>query len=97
MNRKHKLVETMEHAREETVQSLESAASTVRSTAAHGIHALDNLAEGTAGRLDSTAMYVRQYHPVSDMQNAMQRNPGLTLCLGIAAGFFAGISLRRAR
>ena len=89
------LAENIDHVRREAADSLEDAASTVRSSAAHGIDAIDHLAEGAAGRLDSTAKYVREHDPLCAVRNTIRRNPGITLLCGIAAGFFVGYSTRR--
>ena len=83
------------NVREEAAESLDNAASTVRSTAARGIDAIDNLAEAAATRLDSTAKYIRTYHPLGALQNVMRQSPGITLCVGIAAGLLVGFSVRR--
>src|SRR5580700_3092901 len=80
------LTDKIDHVRQETAESLDHAASTVRSTAARGIDAIDNVAEAAATRLDSTAKYIRTYNPLGALQNVMKQSPGITLCVGIAAG-----------
>jgi hypothetical protein len=89
------LTDKIGNVREEAAESLGNAASTVRSTAARGIDAIDNLAEAAATRLDSTAKYIRTYDPFGALRRAMQRSPGITLCAGIAAGLLVGFSVRR--
>lgn len=83
------------NAREEAAESLDHAASTVRATAARGIDAIDNLAEATATRLDSTAEYVRACNPVGALRKMMKNSPGVTLCVGLAAGLLVGFAVRR--
>jgi hypothetical protein len=89
------LTDKIDHVRQEAAESLDNAAFTVRSTAARGIDAIDSLAEATAGRLDSTAMYVRNYSPLGALRSVLRRSPGITLCAGVAAGLLVGFSVRR--
>jgi hypothetical protein len=84
----------IDHARQQAAESLESAAATVRSAAAHGMEAIDTVAAGTASRLDSTATRVRNYDPVGTVRRAMRR-PAVVACIGIAAGVLVGYSIRR--
>ena len=85
----------IDHAREGAARSLENAADSVRSTAERGVDAVDNLAEGTAARLDSTARIVRSYSPMCGVQKMVRENPGVSLCVAMAVGLFAGLSVRR--
>jgi ElaB/YqjD/DUF883 family membrane-anchored ribosome-binding protein len=87
--------EKIDQARRGAAESLESAASTVRSTAAQGKDAIETLAEGAATRLDSTAKYVRNFRPVSSVGRTMGQNPWITFSIGIAAGILVAFSLRR--
>jgi hypothetical protein len=87
--------EKIDQARRDTAQALESAASTVRSTAIHGKDAIENLAEGAASRLEATANQVRNFHPFSSLRGVMGRSPGIVLGVGIVAGFMTAYSLRR--
>lgn len=89
------IAETIEGAREEAARSFDRAASAVRSTVTRGTDAIDDLADRTASRLDSTAKYVRNYHPMETLQSAVRQNPAITMCVGIAVGLFAGHLLRR--
>ena len=84
-------VEKPGYIQKETADSLDDTAAAVRSTAAQGIRAIDNLAEGTAVHLDHAADYVRNYRPFSGLRDAMRRNPPLTLCAGLVAGLCAGL------
>jgi hypothetical protein len=87
--------EKIDHFREGAAGSLDSAAATVRSTAARGISAIDHLSEGTASRLDSTAGFIRDFSPVGSLRAAVRKSPGLALGLGLGAGLLAGLYLRR--
>jgi hypothetical protein len=57
--------------------------------------------ENAARRIRSTAKYIRDYHPINDMQNTIRANPGITMYSGItlffgfALGIWAGHSMRR--
>jgi hypothetical protein len=89
------LTDKIDHVRQEAAESLDHAASTVRSTAARGIDAIDNMAEAAATRLDSTAKYIRSFDPLGAARRVMQGSPGVTLCVGVAAGLLVGWSFRR--
>lgn len=90
------VAEKIDHFREGAAESLDSAAATVRSTAARGISAIDHLSEGAASRLDSTAGFIRDFSPVGSLRAALRRSPGLALGIGLGAGLLVGFSLRRA-
>jgi hypothetical protein len=90
-----KVAETIDHLREGAAESLDSAAATVRSTAARGISAIDNLSEGTATRLDSTAEFIREFSVVGSLRSLIRRSPGLALGIGVGAGLLVGLALRR--
>src|ERR1700686_3497805 len=51
--------EALDEARHETDAKLESAASTVRTTGRYGAETIESLSGSAAGKLDSTAAYVR--------------------------------------
>jgi hypothetical protein len=89
------VLEKIEEARGGSARSLENAACSLRSTAAHGKDAIESIAESAASRLDSTAKYVRTFHPFSSLHDVMGRNPAITFGIGIVAGVFAAYSLRR--
>jgi hypothetical protein len=89
------VAEKIDHLREGAAGSLDSAAATVRSTAARGISAIDNLSEGTASRLDSTAEFIRDFSAVDSLRTLIRRSPGLALGIGLSAGLLVGLALRR--
>ena len=89
------VAEKIGHFREGAAGSLDSAAASVRSTAARGMSAIDNLSEGTATRLDSTAEFIRDFSVVSSLRSLIRRSPGLALGMGLGAGLLAGLYLRR--
>ena len=85
-------------ARNGIADTLEDAASSVRITGRQGAQSVDDLSESTAGRLDSTAAYVRS-HDVGDMllnlQQVIGKNPAAFLLLAASIGFLAGSAVRR--
>jgi ElaB/YqjD/DUF883 family membrane-anchored ribosome-binding protein len=89
------VAEKIDHLREGAAGSLGSAAATVRSTAARGISAIDNISEGTATRLDSTAEFIRDFSAVESMRAMVRRSPGIALGIGLSAGLLVGFCLRR--
>ncbi len=89
------VAEKIDHFREGAAGSLGSAAASVRSTAAKGISAIDNLSETTASRLDSTAEFIRDFSAVESLRTMVRRSPGLALGIGLSAGVIVGLCLRR--
>src|SRR5256885_12419607 len=87
------VTEKIDHVRKGAADTLENAASTVRSTAAHGTHAIDSFADGTADRLDGTAKRMRNLHPMCALQDALKRPGVVACCVGIGAGFLLGLSI----
>jgi hypothetical protein len=89
------VAEKIDHFREGAAGSLDSAAATVRATAARGISAIDNISETTASRLDSTAGFIRDFSAVGSLRTLIRRSPGLALGIGLSAGLIVGLALRR--
>jgi ABC-type transporter Mla subunit MlaD len=89
----------VDDARGETAEALHTAASSVRRTGRQSSAAIDDLATGTADRLDATASYLDN-HELSDVFNGL-RNFGRqhltgSMVFAAAIGFFAGAALHRA-
>jgi hypothetical protein len=77
-----------------TADALNGSASTVRDTA----EAIDELAENTAAKLDSTASFVRNYDPADvfvTLYKVIGRHPAIFLTGAAAAGFLLGFAARR--
>jgi ElaB/YqjD/DUF883 family membrane-anchored ribosome-binding protein len=89
------LTDKIEEVRQGAADSLESAADTVRAKAEHGLDAIDNMAQGAAQRLDATAKMVRDCSPAGSLRHFVRENPGAAVCVGVAVGLLAGLSLRR--
>jgi ElaB/YqjD/DUF883 family membrane-anchored ribosome-binding protein len=89
------VAEKLDHLREGAAGSLGSAAASLRSTAARGISAIDNLSQGTASRLDSTADFIRDFSAVESIRGMVRRSPGLALGIGVGTGLLVGFCLRR--
>jgi ElaB/YqjD/DUF883 family membrane-anchored ribosome-binding protein len=89
----------LDEAREETGGALHAAASCVRKTGRQSSEAIDDLATGTADRLDATASYIED-HDVRDALTGLRRfgRKHLTGSLVVAGaiGFLAGSALSRA-
>jgi hypothetical protein len=88
----------LDDARGETAGALHSAASSVRRSGRQGSEAIDNLARGTADRLDATASYVDN-HDLGDLFVGLRKfgRKHLTgsLVVAVAMGFLAGAALTR--
>jgi ElaB/YqjD/DUF883 family membrane-anchored ribosome-binding protein len=83
----------LDEAREETGDALHSAASSVRATGRRGSEAIDNLATGTADRLDATASYVEDHDlkgVFADLRKFGRRHLTGSLVAAAAIGFLVG-------
>jgi hypothetical protein len=89
----------LDDARNDTAGALHTAASSVRSTGRQGSAAIDNIATGTADRLDATASYLDN-HELNDVVNGLRkfgrRHLTETIVFAAAIGFIAGAALNRA-
>ena len=89
----------LDEAREETGAALHTAASSVRTTGRQGSEAIDNLATGTADRLDATASYIEDHDlkaALTSLRRFGRRYPTGSLVAAAAIGFLAGSALCRA-
>ena len=89
----------LDDARDETAGALHTAASSVRKTGRQSSEAIENLAAGTADRLDATGSYVDNH----DLQDAFiglrkfaRRHLTESIVCAAAVGFLAGAALNRA-
>jgi ElaB/YqjD/DUF883 family membrane-anchored ribosome-binding protein len=84
---------------DQTGSALHSAASSVREKGRQGSEAIDNLAAGTADRLDAAASYIED-HRAADVfgrvRSFAHRHPTRTLLVAAAIGFLAGTTITRA-
>ncbi|MCX6621529.1 MAG: hypothetical protein NTY38_10700 [Acidobacteria bacterium] len=89
----------MDEARVETGGALHSAAASVRTAGNRGSEAIDNLATGTADRLDATASYVEDHDLKSVFTTLLgfgRRHMTGSLVAAAAIGFMAGSAVSRA-
>jgi hypothetical protein len=92
--------EKLDEARQVTAAALENTASSVRTTGRHGAETIETLSESAAGKLDSTAAYVRSHDVGGMLTNLRQmigRNPAGFLLLAAGIGFLAGSAARRSK
>jgi ElaB/YqjD/DUF883 family membrane-anchored ribosome-binding protein len=89
---------SLDKARDETGDALHEAASSVRKTGRRGSEAIEQLATGTADRLDATASYVED-HDLSQAYAGLRRFGRRHLTGAMVAtagiGFLAGLALCR--
>jgi hypothetical protein len=90
--------EKLDEARKGTADALESAAFSVRTTGRDGAKSIETMSENAAGKLDSTAQYIRS-HDVGGMLGSVRqvigRNPTGFLILAAGIGFLAGSAFGR--
>jgi hypothetical protein len=90
--------EALDGARHETAAVLENAASSVRTTGRYGAETIETLSGSAAGKLDSTAAYVRS-HDVGGMlislRQVIGRHPTGFFILAAGIGFLVGSAVRR--
>lgn len=90
--------EKLDEAREGTADALENAAFSVRTTGRDGAKTIETMSESAAGKLDSTAQYVRSHDVggmLSNLRQVIGRNPTGFLVLAAGIGFLAGSAFRR--
>jgi hypothetical protein len=90
--------ERLDAARSGTAEALESAACSVRTTGRDGAKSIETMSENAAGKLDSTAQYIRSHGVGSMLSNFRQvigRNPTGFLILAAGIGFLAGSAFGR--
>jgi hypothetical protein len=94
--------EKLDAARKGTAEALESAAGTVRTTGTHGAESLETMSENAAGKLDSTAQYIRGNDVggmlgdmLGNVRQVIGRNPTGFLILAAGIGFLAGSAFGR--
>ena len=90
--------EKLDAARSGTADALENAAFSVRTNGRDGAKTIETMSENAAGKLDSTAQYIRS-HDVGNMLNNVRqvigRNPTGFLILAAGIGFLAGAAFGR--
>lgn len=92
--------ETADKARAGTADVLENAATSVRTSGRQGADTIDAMSRSAAGKLDSTAAYVRSHDLEGMLVNLRQvivRHPTGFLVLAAGIGFFAGSIFRRSK
>ena len=80
------------------MESLESAADSVRAAGDLGAAAIGDLAEEAGSKLDSAAAYVRDFDQAglfTAVKHTVRRYPMGSLALAAAVGLAAGFSFRR--
>jgi len=89
----------LDEAQDDTAGALHTAATSVRATGRKGSAAIDNLACGTADRLDATADFVEEYKlrdVVAGLRKFGRSHVAGTVVCAAAVGFLAGAGLQRA-
>jgi len=90
--------EKLDAARKGTADALESAASSVRTTGRDGAKSIETMSENAAGKLDSTAQYIRSNDVggmLGNLRQVIGRNPTGFLILAAGIGFLAGSAFTR--
>ena len=90
---------TLDEAREQTAGALHIAASSVRGTGVRGSEAIDNIASGTADRLDATAAFVETHDlncAITGIRKFGLRHMTGSLVAAAAVGFLVGSAVSRA-
>jgi hypothetical protein len=90
--------EKLDAARSGTADALENAAFSVRTNGRDGAKTIETMSESAAGKLDSTAAYVRSHDVggmLGNLRQVIGRNPTGFLILAAGIGFLAGSAFRR--
>jgi hypothetical protein len=85
--------------RKRTVESFENAADSVRAAGAQTADTISDLANEAGEKLDSTALFVRDFGDdfLGDLRHKVRRNPIGSLAVATAFGILAGFSWRGSR
>jgi ElaB/YqjD/DUF883 family membrane-anchored ribosome-binding protein len=89
---------TLDHARQETAESLHSAASSIRRGGRQGSKAIENLAESIAKPLEGAGSYVKKHdlkRAIGDSRQLVRRYPAESLFLAAGVGLLTGFAIRR--
>jgi ElaB/YqjD/DUF883 family membrane-anchored ribosome-binding protein len=89
-----RIAEQVDGLGRETAESLHAAASSIRK----GSKAVDDLAEGTASKLDGAGTYVETHNvkrAVGESRQLVGRYPVESLMLAAGIGFLSGFAIRR--
>ena len=86
-----------DNIRRHAVDSLESAADSVRAAGDKSAGAISDLANGTGRKLDSTASCIRTFDMLHGMRSVVRRKPVECLALATGIGLIAGFYFRRNR
>ena len=90
--------EKLDAARKGTADALENAAFSVRTTGRDGAKSIETISENAAGKLDSTAQYIRSNDVggmLGNLRQVIGRNPTGFLILAAGIGFLAGSAFAR--
>jgi hypothetical protein len=90
--------QTLDHARNETADSLHAAASSIRKGGRQGSKAIEHLAENIAKPLDGAGSYVKKHdlkRTMSDSRQLVRRYPAESLFLAAGVGLLTGFAIRR--
>lgn len=94
------VAETISGMKNQSAETLQSGAGSVRSAASHGATVITSAGEHIAGGLESASAYVKNCEVPSltgSLRRAVANYPAASLALAVSAGFCAGVSMSRAR
>lgn len=96
----HQAADQIDASRRPTADKIENAAAALHRTAHHlpGGDTVHNAAHSAAGKLESTAGYLRAHDTtdmLTDIELLVKRNPGVALGVAAGLGFFVGWAFRK--
>ena len=89
-----RIVEQGNNLGRETAESLHAAASTIRKSS----KAIEDVAKGTATKLDGAGSYIERHNvkrTIADSRQLFRRFPDQSLAVAAGVGFLAGFAIRR--
>jgi ElaB/YqjD/DUF883 family membrane-anchored ribosome-binding protein len=92
-----RIAEQVDDLGREAAASLHAAASSIRKGGHQGSKAIEDLAEGAAGKLDGVGSYVKKHnvkHTIGESRHIVRRYPVESLVLAAAVGFLTGFAIR---
>ncbi len=87
--------ESLDQKRDVTGDALHSAASSIRDAGRQSAKTINNLSQGAAERLHSTASYIENNDMRGMLTGFASRHPAPSLVVAAALGFFVGSALTR--
>ena len=92
-----RIVEQIDEVNHEAADSLHAAASSIRKGGQRGSHAIEDLAKGTAAKLDGAGSFIEDHDlkkTIGGSRHVVRRYPVESVAFAAGVGFLAGLAIR---